>query len=79
MASPSTGPERGLVKQFLSVPTGAEVAGPYMLPDDSALFVSIQHPGEGGNLAAPTSTFPDGLARPCVVVVTRNGGGPIGA
>ena len=31
-----------------------------MMPDDSALFVSIQHPGEGGKLAAPTSTFPDG-------------------
>ena len=73
------GPERGLVKQFLSSVTGSEVASLYMLPDDSALFVSIQHPGEGGSLAAPTSAFPDGVARPSVVVVSRRGGGPIGA
>jgi uncharacterized protein len=73
------GPEKGLVKQFLSAPVGAEVASLYMMPDDSALFVAIQHPGEGGNLAAPTSTFPNGLARPSVVVVSRNGGGKIGA
>jgi secreted PhoX family phosphatase len=73
------GPERDLVKQFLSAPVGAEVSSLYMLPDDSAMFVSIQHPGEGSSLAAPSCTFPDGLARPSIVVVTRNGGGPIGA
>jgi secreted PhoX family phosphatase len=73
------GPERGLVKQFLSAPMGAEVASLLMLSDDSALFASIQHPGEGGSLAAPTSTFPDGLARPSVVVVSRLGSGGIGA
>jgi secreted PhoX family phosphatase len=73
------GPERGLVKQFLSAPVGSEVSSLSMLPDDSALFVSIQHPGEGSTLAQPTSTFPDGLARPSIVVVMRNGGGRIGA
>jgi secreted PhoX family phosphatase len=72
------GPERGLSKQFLSAVAGSEVASLFMMADDSALFVSIQHPGEGGSLAAPTSAWPDGLARPGVVVVTRNGGGKIG-
>lgn len=40
--------------------------------DDTALFASIQHPGEGGNLAATTSTWPTGsLALPAVVVASH--------
>jgi secreted PhoX family phosphatase len=72
------GPERGQVKQFLSAVAGSEVASLYMIPDDSAMFLSVQHPGEGGTLAQPTSTFPNGFARPSVVVVSRVGGGKIG-
>ena len=80
LAVATEGPERGLVKQFLTSAVGSEVASLYVMRDDSALFASIQHPGEGGSLAAPTSTWPDGgVARPGVIVVTRNGGGAIGA
>ena len=77
-AVPAEGPERGHLKQFLSAVVGGEVTGPAFTPDDTTRFVAIQHPGLGGNLAQPTSTWPNGLARPSVIVVTRVGGGPIG-
>jgi secreted PhoX family phosphatase len=68
----TAGPGRGQVKQFLSSVSGAEVTGLCFNSDDTALFASIQHPGEGGNLAAPTSTWPTGtLALPAVVVASH--------
>jgi uncharacterized protein len=76
---PVEGSERGYLRQFFSTPIGAECSGPEFTPDNSGLFISVQHPGEGGTFEAPTSTWPDGtMPRPSVVVVTRNGGGPIG-
>jgi uncharacterized protein len=72
------GPMRGRVMQILSAVIGAEVASLVFNTDDGALFAAIQHPGEGGTLAQPTSSWPNGLARPSVVVVTKAGGGPIG-
>jgi secreted PhoX family phosphatase len=74
----TAGRERGQVKQFLSAVPGAEVASLVFDPNDQTLFVSIQHPGEGSSLAAPTSTWPGPVARPSVIAVTRRGGGPIG-
>ena len=38
------GAERGEVKQFLTVPIGAETCGPWSRT--SAVFVAVQHPGE---------------------------------
>ncbi len=77
----TAGPDRGKVLTFLTGPTGAEVTGPWLAPDDRALFVAIQHPGEGGTLAAPLSQWPDGKGypRPSLVVVTRTDGGRIGS
>lgn len=73
------GPWRGRVMQLLSGVSGCEVASLVFNTDDQALFVSIQHPGEGGTLAQPTSVWPTGtVAIPSVVVVTRVGGGAIG-
>jgi secreted PhoX family phosphatase len=68
---PTDGPERGRVQQFLSGVTGGECASLAITPDDSTLFVSIQHPGEGGSYAAPTSLWPDGHTppRPGVIAV----------
>lgn len=78
-AVPTEGPERGHVKQLLSAVVGAEVTGPAFNADETALFLAIQHPGEGGSLAQPTSSWPDGnVARPSVVVITRLDGGLIG-
>ena len=74
------GPERGHVKQLLSGVVGAEVASLVFNTDDTALFASIQHPGEGGKLDEPTSTWPTGnVARPALIVVSSLRGGPIGA
>ncbi|GAB3743291.1 PhoX family protein [Microlunatus parietis] len=80
-AVPVDGPERGRVRQFLSVPIGAEQASAYLTPDQRTALVSVQHPGEVGGATAdrPASTWPDGdLARPAVVVVWRAGDGLLG-
>ncbi|TVT52938.1 PhoX family phosphatase [Amycolatopsis rhizosphaerae] len=70
---PVDGPERGHVKQFLTVPVGAETCGPVVTGD--FVVVAVQHPGEDGTPAAPTSHWPDGgnaMPRPAVVSVWRD-------
>jgi secreted PhoX family phosphatase len=59
-AVPVEGPERGHVKQFLTVPKGAETCGPVVT--DDFVLVSVQHPGEYGEGSAdnPLSHWPDG-------------------
>ncbi|MFF5172734.1 PhoX family protein [Micromonospora sp. NPDC000089] len=76
------GPERGHLKQFLTVPYGAETCGPFVTGDNRSVFVAIQHPGEisGASVEKPASTWPDGdYAKPGVVVTWRLDGGPIGS
>jgi secreted PhoX family phosphatase len=74
-AVPVEGAQRGYLRQFMSGPVGAEITGPRFNRDNSALFVSVQHPGRTGTLAAPTSVWPDGdIAKPAVVVVTKTRG-----
>ncbi|MFE7846474.1 PhoX family protein [Microbacterium sp. NPDC057407] len=78
---PLEGPERGHVQQFLSVPREAETCGPVIHDREGLVFVAVQHPGEGGTVAAPTSLFPDygsagpgdvpNAPRPSVVQVYR--------
>ena len=76
---PVEGAERGHLKQLLSAVSGAEVASLAFNADDTALFASIQHPGEGGKLSAPTSVWPTGTqARPSLVVVSSLRGGAVG-
>jgi uncharacterized protein len=73
----TAGPDRGRVRQVMSAPVGAEVCGCEFTPDGSTLFLAIQHPGEGGTVAAPRSTWPDGpghLPRPSLIAVTRDDG-----
>ncbi len=67
------GEERGMSRQFFSTVLGAECSGPEFNPDNSALFVSIQHPGEGGTVEEPVSLWPDGAVapRPSVVLITN--------
>lgn len=73
-AVPVEGPERGYLRRFMSAPIAAEVCGPEFTPDNKTLFCAIQHPGEGGTLSNPVSTWPDGNAmpRPSVVAVQNN-------
>jgi len=79
-AAATEGEERGFVKQFFSCVRGAEVTGPIFNPDNTALFVAVQHPGEGGSFEDPVSTWPDGSApvRPTVVLIQASDGGVIG-
>jgi secreted PhoX family phosphatase len=81
MAVPTAGPDRGKVQAFLNAPPGAEVTGAEFTPDNQAVFVNIQHPGEAGEGPDnPQSLWPDGVwpALPSLVVVTKIGGGRIG-
>jgi secreted PhoX family phosphatase len=72
---PVDGPERGHVKQFLSVPVGAECCGPVVT--DHLVLVAVQHPGENAaDSANPTSHWPDGgttQPRPSIVSVWKKG------
>ncbi len=79
-AVPVDGPERGYLRQFFSAVPGAEVSGPIFTPDNTSLFVAVQHPGEGGTLEAPLSRWPDdaNMPRPSVVVIQAENGGRIG-
>ena len=56
---PLTGPERGRVQQFLSVPRDAETSGPVIRDAESMVYVAVQHPGEDGTWNAQSSLFPD--------------------
>ncbi|MGW7264273.1 PhoX family protein [Streptomyces sp. NPDC054842] len=75
------GERRGELKQFLTVPTGAETCGP--LIQDRRVLVAVQHPGEidGASVENPASAWPDGpgrIVRPAVVAVWREDGRDIG-
>jgi secreted PhoX family phosphatase len=77
---PTTGPDRGLLKPIMSAPVGAEVCGCEFTPDGTTLFLSIQHPGEGGTVDQPVSHWPDGRglpARSAVIAISRDDGSPL--
>lgn len=81
-ATPIAGPNRGRLQQFMSGPLGCEVCGCQFSPDDETLFLSIQHPGEGGSTAQPYSHWPDGgnsQPRASVIAIRKDGGGVIGS
>lgn len=72
------------LRRFLVGPKGCEITGIAESPDGKAIFVNIQHPGEGSTSVTDptkfTSHWPDGgNARPrsATVVITRNDGGKI--
>jgi hypothetical protein len=80
-AVPLEGPEKGHLKQFLTVPYGAETCGPYLTADNRSVFVAVQHPGEitGASIENPASNWPDGdFAKPGIAVAWRPDGRSIG-
>jgi len=73
------------LKRFLVGPKECEITGVDSTPDGRTLFVGIQHPGEGGSPATPSSNWPQsqtgtasGRPRSAVVAITRNDGGVVG-
>jgi secreted PhoX family phosphatase len=79
---PVRGRERGHVRQFLTVPVGAETCGPMITDDQRSVFVAVQHPGEvdGASPDKPASRWPDGdQPRPSVAVVWHERGKKIGS
>ncbi|UYY78778.1 PhoX family protein [Sphingomonas sp. R1] len=76
------------LRRFLVGPVECEITGVDSTPDGRTLFVGIQHPGENGTPAAPSSKWPDSQAggtvaatvrpRSAVVVITKNDGGVVG-
>ena len=77
------------LRRFLVGPLECEITGVDTTPDGRTLFVGVQHPGENGTAAAPTSKWPDtqgaittpaATTRPrsAVVVVVKNDGGVVG-
>ncbi|WP_327107166.1 PhoX family protein [Nonomuraea glycinis] len=79
---PVRGRERGHVRQFLTVPIGAETCGPMVTEDQRSVFVAVQHPGEvdGASPDQPASRWPDGdQPRPAVAVVWHDKGKKIGS
>lgn len=75
------------LRRFLVGPVQCEITGIDMTPDGRTLFVGIQHPGEEGTVAAPSSHWPDSQTgtpaatvrpRSAVIAITKNDGGVIG-
>lgn len=74
------------LRRFLVGPVQCEITGVDMTPDGRTLFVGIQHPGEEGTAAAPSSHWPDSQSgtpaatvrpRSAIVAITRTDGGVI--
>jgi secreted PhoX family phosphatase len=75
-ATATEGPERGHLKQFLTVSHGAETCGPVI--EEKFVLVSVQHPGEldGASADLPKAHWPDGgdaQPRPAVAVIWKPG------
>ncbi len=77
------------LRRFLTGPIQCEITGVDSTPDGRTLFVGIQHPGENGTPAAPSSAWPatQGAAtapaagtrpRSGVVFIRKNDGGVVG-
>ena len=83
-------PPGDTLRRFLVGPKECEITGITMTPDRKTMFVNIQHPGEDGDAAAPSSNWPaaSGVAtdtgaagarpRSATVVITKDDGGVIG-
>jgi len=73
------------LRRFLVGPKQCEITGIDSTPDGRTLFVNVQHPGEGGTPAAPSSNWPQsqsgtasGRPRSATIVITKNDGGIVG-
>lgn len=71
---PTQGENKGKAFRFASAPIDAELCGGNFTPDESTMFLSIQHPGGGTeDINNPTSRWPkygNDIPRPAVVAIT---------
>lgn len=80
-------PRTGEIRRFLTGPSGQEITGVITTPDQTTMFVNVQHPGSttsAEDFAAGKlrSHWPDGgdqVPRSATLVITRADGGKIGA
>jgi secreted PhoX family phosphatase len=79
-AVPVEGPNRGVLRQFLSGVPGGEVCGPEMSGDNRTFFCAIQHPNDGNAFVEvwPIGD-PDGVSKPSLIAVREVTGKKIGA
>ncbi|MGH2970023.1 MAG: PhoX family protein [Solirubrobacteraceae bacterium] len=54
---PTQGPNAGVAFRFANMPIEAEGTGPYFSPDESTLFVNVQHPGEQSGVLGSAAVF----------------------
>jgi secreted PhoX family phosphatase len=78
---PTGGSGAGHGFQFASGPCESELTGPSWTPDETTLFLAIQHPGETSGRQASTAAAPrgsnwphrpHGVPRPAVVQIRRD-------
>lgn len=71
---PTSGENRGKAFRFASGPIECELCGGTFTPDESTMFVSVQHPGENSqSIDSPTSRWPNygsDIPRPAVIAIT---------
>ncbi|MFM9433957.1 uncharacterized protein ACFDR9_001003 [Janthinobacterium sp. CG_23.3] len=85
-------PSTDTLKRFLVGPVDSEITGICETPDGKALFINIQHPGEGtsqaniGDTTKYSSLWPSNAGygagkrpRSATIVITKNDGGRIGS
>ena len=78
----------GEIRRFLTGPAGAEITGVALSPDNTTLFINVQHPGETASErsdpANPRAVSnwpdqrPDGRPRSATLAIRREDGRPIG-
>ncbi|WP_051298973.1 alkaline phosphatase PhoX [Marinobacterium litorale] len=76
-----TAENQEMLKRFFVGPNGCEVTGLAFNPDNTAMFVNIQHPGNWPYSADATEVTPAGTSvrpRASTVVIQKADGGPIG-
>jgi secreted PhoX family phosphatase len=81
------GASAATLRRFMVGPIQCELTGIDSTPDGRTIFVGIQHPGEDGTPAAPSSNWPDSQGNPsaartirprsAIVAITKDDGGVI--
>lgn len=71
---PTSGEDKGKAFRFATGPVDCEMCGGNFTPDESTMFISIQHPGENSQtIENPTSRWPNfgsDIPRPAVIAIT---------